>query len=468
MEDASQRSLSTSETGRTGLARLIPQKLRDLFTRKPENLSPDDTPLIHPDIEAGMKYTLDHELVDMVRTGNIPGINIAVKNFSQAWEQAQTASNSTFEPTDSARIELDQKIGKIMVDHVPEGLANIFGLVGFNVSQGMEWGMTTGSDNLNQLFLIAEKFNVPIRYLPPQEDDQEVGNNLLVPVVSLEQAREHMQNVIDRNLPKGLRHIVDMLGFQVSQGQLRQLPEFEQRLERWIDIMKKRGWSTDEELDSQLHKQINLSEVRRQVDEEIKANLATGARWVVKMVGFSVGSGSFDPVHMWSPKETLNLYLEASKKYAPEQPGLDIEELLLQTREEIINNLPKGINIIIDRHLQSVEAGDVSQITFGVNTLEQYIQMANEYGVSINPDQLRKSMNRHITPEKLRLGVDALAEVITTDLRRSDYLGVSVHSRQIEDFRQFIGQSGFARQVDFSKLDKYLNETATQHPQLPS
>lgn len=487
-----------------GLSRFIPPRLRTLFNKNRQTESTEflaqggghrlvgeaDNSPIHPDIEEGARHVFEEELVEMVRTGNTAGIKVSVRKLGDAWRQAQKAAGATFELTPEGRQKIPERVREICASHMPEGLARIYSLADFSVREGLEHSIKGGPEKVAELFQIADEFQIPLSYFPAQEGAQPTGNTPAVLITTSEQALAHMQEVIDRNLPRGIHGIIKTLGFQVGKGLLKDLLGYEQKIERWVGIMEQRGWTVvdqpvnaiveGEAQPGLLPRQVNRAEIRQLVDQAVRDNLAKGARYISEMVGFGIRSGWFDPLKPWGTPENIILYMEAGKRYGLTHSGgmtaenggmnpdlyFDPKELPGHIREAVQRNLLDGLRAIETRHLQNVREGSVGQIELGERTLEQYVRLAEEYEVHINPDNLRQKMTEHVTVDNIKQGVRARMIAVRDALRKANYNGVSVYTKEAEEFRRFVHERGFGRQIDFSELDQYLEQTATQAPRL--
>ena len=492
------------------ITKLVPLKLRRMFgggrkddgsstTRLNTSLNSshnighidevDGSP-IHPDIEEGVRHILEEQLVEMTRTGNVAGIKLGIIALGDAWKQAQKASGDALELTDEGKQEIPARVRKICAQHLSEGLAQIYSVADFGIKEGWEGSIESEPKRVARLFQIADEFQIPISCIPSQDG---AANRSMAPITSSEQALSYMQGLIDRNLPEGLLGIVKTLGFQVSQGLLKELPDYEKRIERWISIMEKRGWTVvdqpvtpiaeGETREGLVPMQVNKAEVRQLVDEVVYANLAKGASYISEMVAFQVKTGWINPLKFWGSPENITLYTEAGKQYGLAHSGgivskdnkvvnpdlyFDPTTLPEQIRSAVKKHLPEGIEAIEAQHLQSIGEGDVEQIELSEKTLEEYVNLAVEYDVQMAPDRLRRRMSEHIVVANLQRGVKARVAAVKEALRRANYIDVSVQSRKAEQFRRFVHERGFDDQVDFTELDSYLKETATKAPQLSS
>lgn len=448
-----------------------------------------ETSPIHPDIEEGARYVLEKKLVDSVRIGNTAGIKYSIRELGDAWKQAQKAANGSFELTPEGRKAIPERVRGICAQHMQEGLAEIYKVAEFGIQEGWEHSIAGEPERVAELYQIADEFQIPLTYVPSQGEASAGSNAPAVLITTSEQAIAYMQEVIDRNLPRGIHGILKQLSYQVGEGLLKQLPDYEQKIERWVDVMQKRGWIVTDEPTTPVigeeklglfTRQVNRAEIRHLIDQAVSDNLAKGARRISEMVGFQVKSGWLDPLSTWGTPENIALYAEAGKRYGlTHKEGVTVEnstvnadkyfdpaELPARIREAVIQNFPAGLEAIQNRHLSNIRSGDTSQIDYIEKTLEQYIGMAGEYGITVNPDKLRDAMTSHITPDNLQQGVAERLNEVKVDLKKADYLAVSVHSREAEELRRFVHDRGFDGKVDFSELDRYLQETATGTPQL--
>jgi hypothetical protein len=120
----------------------------------------------------------------------------------------------------------------------------------------------------------------------------------------------------------------------------------------------------------------------------------------------------------------------------------------------------------LDNHLRSVRCGDGGLIDYNEDTLDQYVGLSEEYNVPINPDKLKTSMKDQINSENLNAGVTHLITAIKEALRTANYSGVSAYSHAAENFRHYVHVHSLGGLVDFTEMDKYLTETATNTPRL--
>lgn len=449
-----------------------------------QNISP-----IHPDIEEGAKHVLEKKLVESVKIGSPAGIESSIQNLADAWNQAQKAAGSTFELTPEGKQVIPERVKEICAQHLQEGLTEIYKATEFGIQQGWEHSITYEPERLAKLLDVAEEFQIPLTYVPPTDNAPASSNLPAVTINNRDQALTYMQEIIDRNLPRGVQSLVRVLGSQVGQGLLKELPSYEGRIERWIAVMQQRGWSVvdqptqpimGEEKPGLLTRQVNRAEVRQIIDQAVRDNLAKGAKHISHMVGHVVKSGFFDPLATWGSPQNIALYTEAGQHYGlthqrsatTEQSGVnpdmffDPTQLPEQVKQAVRENLPEGLKTIQQRHLKNIRSGNADQIEFADSTLEQYIGLATEYGVSANADQLRSTMAAHLTVENLNEGVRTLTTAVRDAIRKANYLAVSVASREAEIYRRFIYKRGFEGKIDFSELDRYLQETATQSPRL--
>ncbi len=442
---------------------------------------------IHPDIEEGARYVLEKKLIDSVRIGSTIGIKVGIRELSDAWKRAQMAANARFEFTPEGKQEVPERIRRICSEHMQEGLAKIYDVAEFGIQKGWESSIRDEPNKVADFYKTADEFQIPLTYSPPQPEARVGGNSLATVITTREQAVDYMQQVIDRNLPQGIKGIIDSLGYQVGQGLLKDVPDYEERVERWIDIMQKRGWTVvdqptapviGEDKPGLLERHINRVEIRQLIDQAIRDNLAQGARKISEMVGHQVKTGWYDPISTWGSPENIALYTEAGQRYGLTHRGgvtaengdvnpnmyFDPTELPSHVQEAVRQNLPTGIEAISARHIYNIRSGDASQIEFTERTMEQYINLAGEYGVSVDPEQLRTSMTSHLTQENLQQGVSERINTVRTALRKAGYS--ELYSRDAEKFRKFVYDRGFGDKVDFTGLDKYLHETATEVPRL--
>lgn len=449
-----------------------------------------DTTLFHPDIEQGARDVLERQLVKDVQIGNTAGIEGDIRNLADAWKQAQKAAGVTLELTPEGKAAIPERVKEICAAHLQEGLANRYEMVEFGVQQGREQSISEEPPRLAKLYQIADEFQIPLTYSPPQEGVPTNANIPAILITTAEQAQAHLQEVINRNLPQGIHGIVETLGDKVGSGLLKNLPDYERQIERWVDIMQKRGWTVVDQPPSApvmggeragvLVRQVNRAEIRQLVDQAVRDNLAKGARYISEMVATQIQHGWFDPLSTWGTPENIALYTEAGQRYGLTHRGgmteengevhpdlyFDPTQLPEQVREAVQQNLPKGLEVITKNHLDNIHSGDASQVKFGEQTMEQYITLAGKYGVTVNPDRLRAALSAHFTPENLQEYVRGKIAEIKKMLQTANYSGVSVRSREAEEFRLLVHERGFDGKVDFSELDQYLQETATQAPRL--
>lgn len=449
-----------------------------------------ETSPVHPDIEEGAKHILEKKLVDAVSIGNTAGIEVSIRQLAEAWEHAQKAANSTFELTPEGKLVIPERVKQICLDHMQDGLSSIYKVAEYSIQTGLEHSITTEPERVAGLYKIADEFQIPLVYSPPQPEISATENALAVTITTREEALTHIQEVIDKNLPRGVQGLVKQLGFQVGQGLLNQMPDYEQRLERWVDIMQSRGWTVvdqpatplmGEEEPGLIPRQVNRAEIRQLVDQAVSENLAKGAKKISEMVAFKVKLGWFDPLSAWGTPENIALYTEAGQRYGLTHKGgltaetgaivdpdkyFDPTELPAHIKVAVIQNLPAGLEAIQKTHLSNIHLGDAEQIEFSERTLDQYLSLANEYGISVNSQQLKDAMASHITSGSLQQGVVGRLNAMREALRKANYFAVSGYSRKAEQFRKFVYDRGFDDKVDFSELDRYLQETATEIPRL--
>ncbi|MBI2599139.1 hypothetical protein HYW40_02895, partial [Candidatus Curtissbacteria bacterium] len=161
--------------------------------------------------------------------------------------------------------------------------------------------------------------------------------------------------------------------------------------------------------------------------------------------------------------ENIALYTEAGQRY-----GLAFDQGAIsgQLKEAVRENLPAGFEQIQEWHLKNVLAGSASQIKYHEQMLGEYLAIAKEYGVATDENKLRAQMKSHVTAQNLREGVKSRIQTIRDALRSGNSLSISVETRNAEEFKRYVYEQGFDGQVDFSELDLYQKETATQSPRL--
>lgn len=465
---------------KSGLNKLVPTRLKGLFGRRAgENATPNSQELvaaepgvspIHPDIEEGARNLLEDELVKSVKIGSPVGMRLAIKELASAWERAQKAANQTFELTPEGRQELPAKVKEICEENLREGLASVYRTAAFEIKSGWEHSIKDEPKRVAELFAVAQEFQIPLTYAPEPEREQ-TGNLPTVLITTGEQAATYMEQVIDRNLPQGIHGIIKMAGFKVSQGSLKELPDYEKELEKWIEIMQHRGWKVvdaeppppviGEEKPGLLPRQVNRAEVRQLLDQAVRDNLEKGMAGIPKSAAFLVKGGWPNPVS--GARENIALYTEAAQRY-----GLtfDQDAISQQLKEAITENLPAGLEHIGEWHLKNVRDGYPSQIKYHEQLSDDYIALAKEYGVAIDEAKLKAQMKSHITTDNLREGVKSRIQAIRDALRKGSSLSIHVETTRADDFRRYVAEQGFDSEVDFSELDLYQTETATQSPLL--
>jgi hypothetical protein len=442
--------------------------------------------LIHSDIEAGMQETLENRLAQAVRIGSIAGIQVSMRDLLEAWKHAQTAANARFEPAVGAgEWVLPDKVREICRRHLQEGLESVFGVTKFEVISGAATGIVDEPKKVGQLYDVAAEFGIPLTFIPKQIAEAGEENKPAVVLTSKEQAIAYLNTIIELNLPQGLNRLVREVGYSTADGLLANLPHNKEKIEEWISVMERRGWQvvdqpqnaiSDEGRSGILPRQINRAEIRQLIDQMVKDNLIAGSRYIADMVAYNVGSGYPDPLSTWGNRGNIALYVEAAEKYGLVQGRdegtsrsegvLDFDNIQQQVTEAVSHNLPAGLSAIVARHLQGVRVGDISQVNFAEQTLAQYHELAKVYGVGVSADQSTASLRSHITAENLSAGVATLMASIKDQVRKGEYSFLSLEARRAEDLRRFVSQNGLNAAVDFSGLDGYMKETATQLPQL--
>lgn len=529
---------------RKGLGSIIPQRLRELFNRggskkahqdvppepvdsfeseadKPTPLSPtvahepqqisinanftpeptrgkpreeltteQDASPIHPDIEIGALHVFEKRLIDNIKIGSITGMEIDIRDLANAWEQAQKAANASFELTPEGQLVMPEKVKEICESHLQEGLASIIEVTEFEVKSGWERGITDELERVAKVFQVAREFEIPLIYTPRPEGEQAEAKTPVVTITTDRQAADYLQSVIDRNLPKGLHSLIEHVGYRVRKGLLSQLPDQEQSIEKWIKYMQQRGWIVvdqpaltlviGEEKPGLFVREINRGELRQLIEQQVRNNLAKGARYNVEMVSFKVEHGFSDPLSYFGSQETIDLYAEAGRQYGLTHQGgmvsedtrfdpdlyFDPEQLPTLIQDAVKKVIPKGLAYLQHFHLEHIRSGNVNGIIFTEKTLKEYMQLAEKYEVPVNSDKIMSNIAGHINTDNLMEGVKSRIAAVREDIRKAHYTGVSVESRRAEEFRKFVHDRGFDTKIDFSELDKYLEETATQAPRL--
>lgn len=464
----------------SGLNKLVPTHFQGLFGRRAgRDAAPNSQELtvsepgaspIHPDIEEGARKLLEDELVKAVKIGSPVGMRVAITDLAEAWERAQKAAGETFELTPEGRREIPARVKEICEQNLRAGLATVYEVAAFKIRSGWEDSVKDEPKRVADLFAVAGEFQIPLTYAPEIEEET-AGNMPVVLITTGEQASAHMEEVIDRNLPRGIGGIIKAAGFEVAQGGLKDLPESEKRLEDWIKIMQQRGWRVvdieppppviGEEKPGLLPRQVNRAEVRQLLDQAVKDNLEKGINEIPRRAGFLVKGGWPDPVS--DALENIALYTEAGQRY-----GLAFDQGAIsgQLKEAVRENLPAGFEQIQEWHLKNVLAGSASQIKYHEQMLGEYLAIAKEYGVATDENKLRAQMKSHVTAQNLREGVKSRIQTIRDALRSGNSLSISVETRNAEEFKRYVYEQGFDGQVDFSELDLYQKETATQSPRL--
>lgn len=453
------------------------------------NINSEGAP-IHPDIEAGASHVLEERLVDAVSTGNDAGIRVGIRDLSEAWIQAQKAADSSFEFTPEGREQIPGQVKAICGQHLQQGIGRVYVVAGWEVSKGLEFAIEEEPKRIEALFGIADEFGIPISYLPEEGQVQPTSNTPAVPITNVDQAKSYMQEVINRNLPKGIKGLIQTLGSQVSLGFLQQLPEFEENIEKWIGIMQQRGYTVvdeptpfpieGEEAQALLKREVNRFEVRQLIDQAVKGNLAKGADRISRMVAFNVKNGLSNPTSTWGSAENIALYTEAGEKYdltnenSPTARNSEVDSTMYfdptklpeMVRKAVTENLQAGLEAIGKHHLSSIRSGDAGHTMYQEGVMDEYIGLAEGYEVTINGDELKQTLASHIIVDNLQQGVVGRITAIREALRQAKYSAVSISAKDAEEYRKFVAERGFTNQVDFSSLDMYLKETATQVPQL--
>ena len=499
-----EKSGLSAEKGPNKLSELIPQKLRAIFSRrgrtggdKSLGLPTDvfhtvegDNSVIHPDIEEGARYVLEDNLIKMVKTGNAAGIKICIRSLGQVWQQAQKAAKADFELTPEGRKEMPSKVKEICVRHLSDGLANIFSSAATGVRFGLEYSIEHDPTSIRDLFNIAEEFKISLSYLHQHGEVYPAGNDLAVIINTPDQALAHLQEIIDGNLPGGLLNKVASIGIQVGNGLLEKLPDYEKQIEKWIGIMEQRGWTimddssiiaTEEGIQQEgSPRRLNRADIRQLIDQEVYNNLATGAKFIAQMVAYNIRCGSANPLEIWGNPENIALYRETGERFGLIKKAGVVDDnsevnknlyfnpdsITDLVRDAVRVNIDTGIQTIMHHHLEEIRKGDVEQIELHEATLERYIDLGREFDVPLNAEKLRLIIKRQLTPENLQQGVRSWEEKVKEDLRIAYYLGVSVHPRKAELFRQYVEKLGLGKKVAFLTLDHYFEETATNVPRL--
>lgn len=500
-----------AERNNKGISSMVPAGVRRFFRRNPTTVSNTETSVqsainsnrsdhpnnlssdlgealnFHPDIEKGMKHILEEALVESIRTGNTAGIEVGIGNLTKAFEHAKNASGLNVEFTDEGKKYIPDKVRNICSQYLNDGVASVYSVLEYGVGGGLEHSIEKDPQRIRDLFKLGEEFGIPLKYEPPK-DKLSPGDPKTIS--GIEQANKLAQEIIDRNLPKGLLSIIDTFGNQVSAGLMDQLPLSRERVNKWISIMQQRGWTVIDGLpDTQTKtgmeltgKTLSRQEVDQLIDEVIAKNLSKGANRLVEMVGYQIERGAGQPLSTWGSSEKIQLYATAAERYklkigsaVLDQNGklnpdlyFDPVEIEQQIAAKIRENLPQGFEAITKWHLRNVKSGNVSQLQYYEQIMKEYIELANKYGVEINPDKLNRELKGHLTAENVQVGVNSLQESIMKALQKANYLSVSVDSRRVEELRQFVHEQGLDGKVNFSEIDEYLEKTGAQTPKLAS
>lgn len=445
---------------------------------------------IHPDIEEGARYILDEKLVESVRTGNTAGIKLGIRNLAKAFEQAQRAAGARFELTPEGQKEIPRRLQEILNAHLNQGLVRIYEMTAFGVANGWEQSVTGEPKRIEEVFRIAQQCGIELQYTPSLEAFSRGENAMVGVITTSEQALAHLQEVIDRHLLKGIKGILETIGHQVSVGELKQLPGYEEKIEKWLRIMEDRSWRvvdhpTPYPLEGEsspnglVPREVNRAEIRTLIDSAVKENLAKGAKHIVKMVASVVSSGMSHPLSNWGSPENIALYVETAKKYRllrnshalPSTPSdreryIDEQELQEGVKKAIRDNLPAGLSQLVNGYRYWIAKGEARMIQYSEGVFKEYTALAGQYEVAVDMNRFRGNMQSSLTVDALRQGVQSRIDSVRDALRTADYLKVGVESRIAEEFKALVQERGFGDQVDFSELDKYLAETATQTPKL--
>ncbi|MEO6508571.1 MAG: hypothetical protein ABIO02_01330, partial [Patescibacteria group bacterium] len=145
---------------------------------------------------------------------------------------------------------------------------------------------------------------------------------------------------------------------------------------------------------------------------------------------------------------------------------VDTSQIERDIEEAIKNNLPTGISELVANHLRYLQHGKINLLSYSSKIMEEYLVLAKKYDLPVDPIKVRQEILSHMTAENLRAGVLYHLEQLKEEIREARYTAVNLRAKEVEEFRKFVREQGFEGKVDFSSLDKYMDETATQLPQL--
>ncbi|MEO6508815.1 MAG: hypothetical protein ABIO02_02585, partial [Patescibacteria group bacterium] len=258
-------------------------------------VQPEDS-LVHPDIEEGARHQLEDKLVNSIQIGSPAGIEMAIKAIAEAYRQAQLAAGVGFELTEEGKKEIPRRVAELCTQHMSAGLHSIFESAAFGASEGIIYNIQKGPERVEALFKIADELGVNLTYHIPQEGVVP-SETALVPVISdKDAALHHVQEVIDRHLPQGIKGQIDSLAYLVASGRLNELPKREAQIEEWIQLMEQRGYKV---VDHETHnpvegeaqpailpREVNKAEVRKLIDQAVKENISKGVKDLVSTVEY--------------------------------------------------------------------------------------------------------------------------------------------------------------------------------------
>ena len=444
---------------------------------------------IHPDIEAGARVQIEQKLVDAVRDGSPAGIRIAIHNYGRAFEQGARAAHSQFELTPEGQKVLPERLKAILERHILEGIQNIVEMSIYRAGAGRTDAFEDAQNRLMEFLKIASDYDIGFSFTPQSTQPDEETLLPIGTLTSVDQIIDYTQEKMVEALPKGLAEIIDNFRYRVSSGRLNPalIEDFNQKIEKWLEVMQKHGWEVvdhptpypvqGDRAPETVVREVNKAEIRQLQEQLIKDNLAKGVADIMRHLEWKIKNGRFDPLDTLIGIQT---YVDMAQKYGLTQSGgltardstinpedyFDPSQIPQQVTQIVKDNLPLGLESLVESHLRSIQRGFGGLARLDERTVGEYGKLASQYGVSMNEAELRDRMSQHITPEFLQMGISERLRELRDAVQAGNYLSVSACAIKAEEFEHFINEVGMSEQVDLSPLRQYMQETATDKPRL--
>ena len=439
---------------------------------------------IHPDLEQGIQAILHDDIPRAIKEGRSgSALPVVALNFVNALK----AGRAGLSP--EGRKEVAASVAEEIRANINAGLQSTLTSLVSMTQRGYSLDLLEPKyREIERLCDLAEGEGIDINFFP-EEPGEEGSKALIEPLKNKTEILAYAHDVVDRNLLLWMGARLESFKHEVERGTM-DIVTFDTQVEEWLQAMAKGGFKVVDipehphpSTEAALHALVSRGLLRREINKAdiftlrngiIEGGLARGVERSMAMIKFSISTGVRDPIKDWlgfvsayiTEAEKRDL-IDTKSPVLCRQGKINPDLVDVEVRKIVEQNISTGIEKLNTTYLAYIREANLGLLQFNRDTLDQYFEIAKEYGVTIeNPVTLREKGSAYISAENIQAGIQAILEYAKTRARAGDMHLLRYQNNKTGQMKALAQRHGLESSVDFEELDTYLNAVGVFDRQL--